>query len=159
MITNRTTCRPAILIAGLLTISISVRAETNGDIAAVTAANDAFYAAVSTLDSAAMEKVWSQEPYVSNIGPRSKTIAVGPVAVQASYKNDVMATLAQLTAKPIETEVHVNGNVAWVIGKETSEGKTRDGSAFGGTNFVTSMFEMKDGRWLMVSHHANRVPQ
>jgi ketosteroid isomerase-like protein len=137
MITKRATCGAGILTAVLLTTGVSVRAQTNADVAAVTAANNAFYSAVSALDAAAMEKVWSQEPYVASIGPRSKTIAVGSAAVQESYKKDVMAMLAHLTAKPIDTEVHVNGNVAWVIGKETSEGKTKDGSVFGGTNFVT----------------------
>ena len=159
MVTKRTTCRAGMLTAVLLTAGISVRAQPNADVAAVTAANNAFYSAISTLDPAAMEKVWSQEPYVASIGPRSKTIAVGSVAVQESYKNDVMAMLAQLTARPVDAEVHVNANVAWVIGKETSEGKMKDGSAFGGMNFVTSIFEKKDGRWLMVSHHAHRVPQ
>jgi ketosteroid isomerase-like protein len=55
--------------------------------------------------------------------------------------------------------MHIDGNVAWVVGKETSEGKMKDGSAFGGTNFSTSIFEKQDGRWLMVSHHAHRMPQ
>jgi ketosteroid isomerase-like protein len=158
MITKRATCGAAILTAVLLTTGVNARAQTNADAAAVTAANNAFYSAVSALDAAAMEKVWSQEPYVASIGPRSKAIAMGSAEVQDSYKKDVMATLAQLTAKPVDTEVHVNGAVAWVVGKEMSEGKMKDGSAFGGTNFVTSVFEKKDGRWLMVSHHANRVP-
>jgi ketosteroid isomerase-like protein len=159
MITKRSTYGAAISIAILLNIGMDGRAETSADVAAVTAANNAFYSAISALDAAAIEKVWSREPYVNSIGPRSKSVAVGSVAVQDSYKNDVMATLSQLSSKPLDTQVHVNGNVAWVVGKETSEGKTKDGRAFGGTNFSTSVFEMKDGRWLMVSHHAQRVPE
>jgi ketosteroid isomerase-like protein len=159
MITKRTTCGAAISIAVLLSIGVGGRAQTSADVAAVTAANDAFYRAISTLDAAAMEKVWSQESYVNSIGPRSKNVAVGSVAVQESYKNDVMAMLSQVTAKPLDTQVHVNGNVAWVTGQETSKGTTKEGRAFGGTNFSTSIFEMKDGHWLMVSHHAQRVPE
>ena len=159
MITKRTAYGAAMLIAVLLSISLGARAQTDADVAAVTAANNAFYTAISALDAAAMEKVWSRESYVASIGPRSKAVAAGSAAVQSSYKIDVMTTLAQLTSKPLDTQVHVNGNVAWVVGKETSEGRTKDGSAFGGTNFVTSVFEKKDGRWLMVSHHAHRVPQ
>ena len=79
--------------------------------------------------------------------------------MQDSEKTDVMATLAQLTSKPVDTQIHVNGNVAWVTGMEASEGKMKDGSAFGGTNLFTSVFEKSDGRWLMVLHHANRLPQ
>jgi ketosteroid isomerase-like protein len=159
MINQRAACRTAILIGVLLGFDTGARAQTSADGAAVTAANNAFYTAVSALDAVAMEKVWSQESYVNNIGPRSKTIAIGSTAVQDSYKTDVMATLAQLTSKPLDTQMHINGNVAWVVGKETSEGKMKDGSAFGGTNFSTSIFEKQDGRWLMVSHHAHRMQQ
>jgi ketosteroid isomerase-like protein len=126
---------------------------------AVTEANNAFYTALSQFDAAAMVKVWSRESYVNSIGPRSRTVAAGSVAVQDSFKSDVIATLAYLNATPLEAVVHVNGNVARVVGKKTPEGKMKDGSAFGGTNFAASVFEMKGGRWLMVSHHPNRVPQ
>ena len=72
MCMNRTISLTASSIAVLLSIGVAARAQTGADIQAVTAANNAFYTAVSTLDAAAMEKVWAQEFYVNNIGPRSK---------------------------------------------------------------------------------------
>ena len=82
MITQRAGCRTAVLIAVLLGFNTGAWAQTSADGAAVTAANSAFYTAVSALDPVAMEKVWSHEAYVNSIGPRSKTIAVGSTAVQ-----------------------------------------------------------------------------
>ena len=61
MITQRVACRTAILIAVLLNFGTGARAQTSADGAAVTAANNAFYTAVSALDPVAMEKVWSRE--------------------------------------------------------------------------------------------------
>jgi hypothetical protein len=55
----------------------SARSQTNADITAVIAANDGYYAAVSTLDPAAMELVWAHEAYVDNVGPQHKAIQFG----------------------------------------------------------------------------------
>ncbi len=127
MISQHAACGSAIAIAALLSIGTGARAQTGSDAAAVTAANNAFYTAISALDPVAMAKVWSREPYVTSIGPRSKIVASGPTAVQDSYSADVMATLAQLTSKPLDTQMHINGNVAWVVGKESSQGRMKDG--------------------------------
>jgi ketosteroid isomerase-like protein len=56
-------------------------------------------------------------------------------------------------------QVHINGNAAWVVGRETFEAKLKDGTSAAGANFVTNVFEKIDGRWLMVSHHAHNVPK
>jgi ketosteroid isomerase-like protein len=145
-------------IAVLLSVGIgNARPQADGDVA-VTAANNAFYTAISALDAVAMEKVWSQEAYVASIGPRSKAVAVGSAAVQDSYKN-VMATLAQFMAKPLDTQVHVNGNVAWTAGRKIGEAKLTDGTSRVTTNFVTDVFEKKYRRWLLVSHPAQLAPQ
>ena len=159
MITQKTTRRAVIWIAVLLGVGVgSARAQTDTDITAVTAANNAFYTALSSLDAASMEKVLAREAYVATIGPRSTAVEIGSDVVQNGFKN-FMATLAQLTVKPVDTQVHVNGNVAWTIGRETAEGKLKNGTSISGTNFVSNVFEKKDGRWLLVLHHAQRIPQ
>jgi ketosteroid isomerase-like protein len=148
------------LIAVLLGFGMgSARAQTDTDVAAVTAANNAFYTALSALDAAALEKVWAHEAYVANVGPQSKAITTGWPAVLDAYKSGVIANSAQQIVKAIDMHMHSNGNVAWVTGLETVEGKLKNGTQITGTNFATSVFEKKDGRWLMVSHHAQRVPQ
>jgi hypothetical protein len=48
------------------------------DLEGVQAASKAFYAALAVLDNGeAMEKVWAHTPYVTLVGPRSKSILVG----------------------------------------------------------------------------------
>ena len=65
-----------LLIGGIL-ISGSVAAQQPSDMDAVKASNQAFYAALSGGDVAAMQKVWSSDTDIQNIGPRSKAVAVG----------------------------------------------------------------------------------
>jgi ketosteroid isomerase-like protein len=158
MIRKRTTCGAAISIAVLLSIGVGARAQTDADITAVTAANNAYYSALSTLDAAAMEKAWARESYIANVGPFAKAIQIGSSAVQDGFKTFAPG-VAQLVVKPSETQVRINGNVAWTIGRETAVGKLKNDASISGENFVSNVFEKKDGRWLMVSHHAQRVPQ
>jgi ketosteroid isomerase-like protein len=53
----------------------------------------------------------------------------------------------------------LNGNMAWTVGREMTEAKLKDGTSCVRTSLVTDVFEKKDGRWLLVSHHAQPVPQ
>jgi ketosteroid isomerase-like protein len=147
------------LIAVLVGIGAgNARAQADGDVAAVTAANNAFDTAMSGLDAAAMAKIWAPEAYITNIGPRSKTVVIGSPVVQNDFK-DFFTALAQMVLKPVDPQVHVNGNVAWTVGLETGEAKSKDGASRAIANLVTNVFEKKDGRWLLVSHQAQAVPQ
>jgi len=165
VITQGTTRKAAMLIAVLLGLGIgSAHAQTGTDVADVTAANNAFYAAFSALDAAAMEKVWAHESYVTSIGPRSKVVLTGWAAVLESSKNFMTALLktvdvAQRSVIPVDAQIHINGNVAWIVGQETVNNRLKDGTQTTGANFVTNVFEKKDGHWLMVSHHAHTLPQ
>ena len=48
------------------------------DVDGVKAASQAYYAALGVADNgAAMEKVWAHTPYITYVGPRSKSIIVG----------------------------------------------------------------------------------
>jgi ketosteroid isomerase-like protein len=149
----------ALAIAFLLTIGIvTARAQS----AEVEAANQAFYAALSTFDIGAMDKVWAYEPYVFYVGPASKTANVGWPAVQAAWHASLQASMASLAArivKPGQMQIRINGDTAWVTGTEEGTGTRKDGGPYKVQNFVTNVFEKKDGRWLMVSHHAQSIPQ
>ena len=70
-----------------------------------------------------------------------------------------LAEYAQRSVIPVDTQIHINGNVAWIVGQETVSNRLKDGTQVTGTNFVTNIFEKKDGHWLMVSHHAHTLPQ
>jgi ketosteroid isomerase-like protein len=146
--------------AALLAASVgSARSQSDVDVAAVLAANNGYYAAVSTLDAAAMEKVWAHEAYVDNVGPQNKAMQFGWDAIQDAFRSGTIANSAQLSVRPIDPRVHISGDVAWVVGQEAADGTLKNGTRIVGNNFAISVFERKAGHWLMVSHHGQRAPQ
>jgi ketosteroid isomerase-like protein len=59
----------------------------------------------------------------------------------------------------VEDSMHLNGNVAWEAVLETGQLKFKTGEVVKGDYLATNVFEKQsDGRWLMVSHHANPKP-
>jgi ketosteroid isomerase-like protein len=152
--------RVALAAGALLVVGVgSARSQSDVDVAAVMAANNSYYVAVSTLDAAAMEKVWAHEAYVDNVGPQHKAMQFGWDTVQEAFSSGTIAHSAQLTVRPIDPRVHINGDVAWVVGQEAADGTLKNGTRVVGSNFVISVFERKAGHWLMVSHHGQRAPQ
>lgn len=139
----------------------AARAQSAADIAAVTAANNAFYTAESALDIPSMEKVWAHEEYVAFAVPRSREPTIGWTALQPVLTKN-FANLFQISLTPIDTYVHVYGNSAWVIGKEEigSGSKLKDGTPLSSRpTIVTNIFEKHGDNWLMVAHHAQEIPQ
>jgi len=128
------------------------------DVEAVRAANDAFYAALSSRDSAAIQKVWSKDADIQNIGPRSKTIDVGWAQHKKAY-DATFDAFPELKVSMDEPRIKINGSTAWVSGIEKAERKTKAGQFVKGTNLGTSIFVKQGGRWLMVYHHASAIPQ
>jgi ketosteroid isomerase-like protein len=129
-------------------------AQPSSDTAAVTAANEAFYAALSSLDVSATESLWVQDSYVTWIGPRSRAAEVGWSAVQGNLKF-FGERFAQMSIKPVNVQVTVGGPLAWVVGGEVQQGILKDGRVINNTTLVTNIFEKRDGRWLLVAHHAH----
>lgn len=125
----------------------------------VKAASTTFYAALAVIDNgAAMEKVWADRPYVTFVGPRSKSIIVGWDA-QKNYWIESNKLFLQRNVTLQEQHIHVNGNLAWEMGQETADLKMADGSASKILNFVTNIYEKIDDRWFLVSHHAQQKPK
>jgi hypothetical protein len=147
----------AVFCLAFLSIAYPTRdasAQSAGDIAGVQAASKAFYDALAANDRGkAMANVWAHTPYVTNLGPNSKSIIVGWDANSKYWKktNDVFASVkAALSGR----YMHVNGNLAWEMGLETGEVKMKkDGAVRKIDWFATNVFEKIDGRWPMVSHH------
>jgi ketosteroid isomerase-like protein len=136
----------------------SVNAQSNDDTVAVLAANQAFYRALSALDLAAMENIWAQDPDVLYIGPFHRKLIIGWPAVRAEFVAN-KANVAEISVKPLNMRVRVNGDTAWVFGAEEGAALPKVGISASGSNFVTNIFRKEDGRWLMVAHHAQRIPQ
>jgi ketosteroid isomerase-like protein len=149
------------LIATLIALSSnSALAQAAGDVEGVKAASNAFYSALAVIDDGtAMEKVWAHTPYVTLVGPRSKSPLVGWDG-QKEYWVDSNKRFAQRNAVLSDQHIHVNGNLAWEMGQEGGENRTKDGSTSKNDNLVTNVYEKQaNGRWLIVSHHAQPKPQ
>jgi ketosteroid isomerase-like protein len=121
-------------------------------------ASTAFYAALSGTDVAAMKQVWGHTPYVVYVGPQSKTLVRGWAAVEAAWEQSFAANMSRSVALT-EADILTDGNIAWEVGTETGTIKAKDGSERKSDNIVTNVYENQNGRWLMVSHHAQSKPQ
>lgn len=151
----------AMTAAGLvLTTGLAV-AQQPADIDAIKAANTAFYAALSARDAKAMEALWANKPYVINIGPRSKSIAVGyEEAVSKYWTNAFTTVFAELNASMTSVaQIQTDGKLAWVVGTEKASGKSKAGEPIAFEAFATNVFEKSGNRWLMVSHQAGIQPK
>jgi hypothetical protein len=83
---------------GVVLLSGNALAQQAADAEGVKSASKAFYAALAALDNgASMEKVWAHTPYVTYVGPRSKTIIVGWDA-QKNYWVDTDPLFSQRNA-------------------------------------------------------------
>lgn len=150
-----------ILVAGFVlslgTCQAFAQKEAGAD--GVRAASKAFYSALAVLDDgSAMSKVWAHRPYVTFVGPRSKSMVVGWDALKKYWlENNKNFEMRNVSLK--DANIHVNGNMAWEMGVETGEAKLKTGAPAKVNNFVTGVYERIDGRWLKVSHHAQPIPQ
>jgi len=134
-------------------------AQPAADMEGVKAASKAFYAALSVIDNGeAMEKVWAHTPYVTYVGPRSKSITVGWEA-QKKYWVEANKLFSQRNVTLSDQQIHVNGNLAWEMGQETGDVKMKDGGTWKVDLIVTNVYEKLSGRWLIVSHHVQPKPQ
>ena len=128
------------------------------DIEDVEAASLSFYTALSVLDDGTrMEAVWANTPYVTYVGPSSTSIIVGWDA-QKRYWKSFNTEFVSCQVAITDAHVHVVGNLAWQIGLEVGHALMRDGTTRNIDWVVTNVFEKIDGRWLMVSHHAQPRP-
>lgn len=145
----------SLLLAGVAPSS----SQSQSDVDAIKAAHQSFYTALSALDSEAMSAVWANRHYVVNIGPRSKTILVGYEDAVSKYWANTLDRFSKASVSPTSiAQVRNNGNIAWVIGTEHAELEMKSGAKRAFDLFVTNIFEKIDGRWQMISHHAQRIP-
>jgi ketosteroid isomerase-like protein len=134
-------------------------AQPAEDIEGVKAASKEFYAALAVLDNGeAMDKVWAHMPYITFIGPRSKSVIVGWDG-QKKYWSESNKLFLQRDIMLLDQQIHVNGNLAWEMGRETGDVKMANGSTRKANNMVTNVYEKIEGRWFIVSHHAQPTPK
>src|SRR3954454_4300361 len=108
MVTLRLAAATLSLAALLAAGSSAGRAQNADDVAAVTAANNAFYAAQTALDMPAMDKVWAHETYIAFAGPRAKEPTMGWAPIEP-YLTRNFSNVSQFSLKPLDAHVHVYG--------------------------------------------------
>ena len=120
--------------------------DTGGDVAAVAAANAAFYRAFESGELAAMDEVWEHSDRVSCTHPGMPAVS-GWTAVRHSW-----AAILAGGGVPqfIVTEEHVQvvGDVGWVVAVENM---ILPGGS--GAGSVVNWFVRGAEGWLMIGHH------
>jgi ketosteroid isomerase-like protein len=147
------------LVAGLLSACTTTPQQSADDVAAIAAADQAFYSALNGRSVQGMSAVWTDKPYAISIGPRSKVMDVGGSAVR-KYWEGAFDFFPQISVTKSDTKIQTDGKLAWVIGIEHAvlQPKT-GGEPLRFDTFVTHVFEKENGRWLLVSHHAQMIPR
>lgn len=149
--------RFTLLLLFATVLATPVRAD---DKANVLAANHAFDTAISKRNIADLDPLWAHDDSVSIVHPSSKVPLIGWEAVRKSWVEGTFARFSELSASMTDPNIRVNGNTAVAVGIEIVRGKRADnGAAVEFTALTTNTYEKRDGHWLMVHHHASRVPQ
>jgi ketosteroid isomerase-like protein len=140
-----------IVLAGVGTV-----AEQSSDVENAKAASSALYASLSTVDIEVVENAWAREPYVRYIGPTNKAISAGWDEV----KKTLEASNSALSARKVilsQAQIQTDGKLAWEVGIETVQRTLKNGEVQNTQNFVTNIYEKKNGQWLIVLHHAHPI--
>jgi ketosteroid isomerase-like protein len=120
----------------------------------VTRVNQEFYEAFESLDIVRMDRVWSQQEYVTCIHP-GWTLRVGWPSVRDSWVlifNNTFSMKFDLT----EIQVQVAGDMAWVICTEnitSRQGETVQESQV----LATNLYELVENHWKMIHHHGSPI--
>jgi ketosteroid isomerase-like protein len=148
----------SLMIAGLATMADTAVAPAlaQSDLDRVNAAGREFIAAIAARDIEAMDRVWLHEPHAVFIGPLSTSVVAGWEGVRKAWQMR-FGQFDRVTISATESHAQVRGKVAWAVGMERVQLLRKSGETLGFDAFVTNVFEERDGRWLLVSHHATPV--
>jgi ketosteroid isomerase-like protein len=153
------TVRTLLLALAVLLVGNGAGSAQQSDVDQVKAAIAAFHAALGSLDMAKMEPLWVHDAHVMLVNPRDKAVSTGWDAAKKNW-GAVFDTWSELKVAPKEgPDISSNGNLAWSAGIANVIGKLKTGAAVDAPTFEADVFEKRDGRWLLVSHSAWRVPQ
>lgn len=122
---------------------------------AVRAANHRFFAAFEALSLAEMEAVWAHDDDVQCVQPGWELLR-GWDDVRERWKR-VFKNLKRVRVAVSGNWVRVEGGVGWVAC--TARITTAFAEGFDEAIVqATNIFVLRDGRWLLVAHHASLLP-
>jgi ketosteroid isomerase-like protein len=125
----------------------------------VRVANDAFYKALSAGSIEGISIACAHDGDVTALHENSKEVAVGWQAVLDSWKAVPFDAFSELSVVMSDPVVTVSGPVARVVGFEKVRGRMKDGQDFAWTALGTNIYEKRDGKWLIVHHHASKAAE
>jgi ketosteroid isomerase-like protein len=134
-------------------------ADQTSDERDVRAANDGFYEALSAGSIEGISALCAQDPDVTALHENSKEVAVGWQAVLDSWKAVPFEAFSELSVVMSDPVIKVNGPFARVVGFENVHGRMKDGQSFAWVALGTNIYEKRDGRWLIVHHHASKAAE
>lgn len=149
-----------LLFTGVLLVAgAAVHAQKKSDADEVKAVIEAFHAAITARDIKKMETLWAHDNEAILINPRDKDVWVGWDAIKAHWQDTFnFWSEVTVTVRAIP-RVHVKQNAAWSASVSEVAGKTKAGQSLGYKVLETAGFEKRGGKWLLVSHHASRMPE
>jgi ketosteroid isomerase-like protein len=154
--------RNGLLLASCLLLTAGLGpaiSQTQHDAEQIKATILSFEAALSSRDLGAVERLWAHEPYAAVFSPRDKSLSSGWEAVKRHWE-EVFAFWSFLKVSVIEQpRIHVSGNMAWASTVVNAQGQVTHGGPLEFTTAQTDILEKRGDRWLMVYHHASRVPE
>lgn len=124
---------------------------------AVAEANSKFYDALEGSDLGAMEEIWYQTDWVKCVHPGWELI-VGWEAVRDSWKR-IFESAGGMRVSAKNVRIQVSGSFAWVCCSEHLAVFRNNSSApISAETIATNLFQLVEGSWLMVLHHASPTP-
>lgn len=122
------------------------------EIEAVREANEAFYQAFEKLDIQQMDTLWIKEDYVKCVHPGWE-VRLGWQEVRDSWVLIFNHTY-EIKFSVNLLDVVIRGDWAWVVCLEMIS--TQDqGNWVEGRVLSTNLFELREGRWLLIHHHGS----
>lgn len=132
---------------------------SGSDETAVGAANKAFYQALSAGSIQGISEACAHDDDVTALHEASRSVAVGWQEVLDTWKAVPFDSFSELSVVVSGEVIRVHGPFAWAAGFEKVRGRTKDGQDFSFTPLGTNIYEKRDGRWLMVHHHASKAAE
>ena len=117
--------------------------------------NDIFYRALGTRDLELMKTIWVLEERAGCVHP-GWTILRGWENIYQSWEN-IFDPEDQVDINLSAVNVSINKNMAWLTCVQEMVYIKREPSMFN-LSQSTNIFEKRDGKWLMVVHHASPIP-
>jgi ketosteroid isomerase-like protein len=128
------------------------------ELAAVRAANLAFYRAFETLDLAAMDGVWAHDASASCLHP-GWALCAGWDEVRDSWVT-IFANTATMRFEIADERIDVGGELAWVVCTERIRSTGPAGETMVGAVVATNVFRKEGAAWKLLHHHGSpHVPR